>query len=178
MGATGGLIRRKKRFAPDASLVTVLRALITTGTLVTVCQVFATANESRNRSVNRTTENGQEITTFCLPGRRSIRSVRDASNMTVVLTASVLSPRLRSGSADTTVAVLYRTASTGGTTTIDTVKPVLLVRTPMLQVTTPLVKVHGPLVELADTKFTPSGNVSVNFTPVTIEGPLFVTISR
>src|SRR5881396_363638 len=148
MGATGGSIRRKKPFAPDASLVTVLRASITTGTLVTVCQVFATANESRNWSVNRTTENGQEITRMRLSGRRPIRSVRDASKMTVVLTAAVLSPRLRSGSADTTVAVLFRTASTGGTTTIVTAKPVLFVRTPMLHVTTPLVWGHGPSVEL------------------------------
>src|SRR2546430_12318170 len=42
----------------------------------------------------------------------------------------------------------------------------------------PLARVHGPLVELADTKFTPSGNVSASVTPVTIEGPLFVTTSR
>src|SRR5881296_299502 len=98
--------------------------------------------------------------------------------MTVVITEAVLSPGFRSDSADEIVAVLFRTASTGGTTTIDTVKPVLLVRTPMSQVRTPLARVHGPLVELADTKFTPTGSVSASCTPVTIEGPLFVTPSR
>src|SRR5438876_9726580 len=178
MGATGGSIRRKKPFAPDASLVTVLRASITTGTLVTVCQVFATANESRNWSVNCTTENGQEITRLRLSGRRPIRSVRDASKITVVLTEAVLSTGFRSPSTDEIVAVLFRTASTGGTTTIVTVKPVLFVRTPMLHLTTPLDWCQGPAIELADTKFTPSGNVSVSVTPVTIEGPLFVTTSR
>src|SRR5204863_7612122 len=123
-----------------------------------------TANESRNWSVNCTTENGQEITRLRLSGRRPIRSVRDASKITVVLTEAVLSTGFRSPSTDEIVAVLFRTASTGGTTTIVTVKPVLLVRTPMLQVRMPLVRVHGPLVELADTKFTPSGSMSVSVT--------------
>src|SRR5437016_14073682 len=95
MGATGGLIRRKKPFAPDATLVTVLRASITTGTLVTACQVFATANESRDWIVNSTTENGQEITRLPLSGRRPIRSVRDASKITVVLTDAEFSTGFR-----------------------------------------------------------------------------------
>src|SRR6266853_286419 len=98
--------------------------------------------------MNGTTEAGQEITTFWLPETRPIRSVRDASNMTVVITEAVLSPGFRSDSMDEIVAVLFRTASTGGTTTIVTAKPVLLVRTPMLHLTTPLVWAHGPSVEL------------------------------
>src|SRR5437879_7526242 len=123
------------------------------------------------------TEAGQDIAMFLPPARRSIRSVRDASNSTGVSTEAMLLPGLGSVSTDVTLAVLPRRASTGGTTTMETPNPVWLVNTPMLQVTTPLVWAHDPRVEFADTKFTPAGNVSVTATPVTIEGPWLVTTS-
>ena len=112
-----------------------------------------------------------------LPGARPIRSVRDASETTVVTANAVLSAGLRSGSTAVTIAVSVSTPSLGAMTVMVAVSPVPLIRTPMGHVTLPLLNVQLPRLELAVTKVTPGGSVLVSVTPVTIEGPLFVTSS-
>src|SRR6185437_7567384 len=107
---------------------------------------------------------------------RMICSVRDASETTVVTTDAELSVRLRSGSTDVTAATFVSTPSLGARMEMIAVAPVLLVRMPMPQVTVPLANVAFPRLTLADTKVTPGGNVSDSVAPVTIDGPLFVTV--
>src|SRR5690348_18414671 len=107
---------------------------------------------------------------------RMICSVRDASETTVVTADALLSAVLRSGSTDVTKAVFVSTPSLGARTVMIAVAPVLFVRMPTPQVTVPFVNVAFPRLELADTNTTPGGNVSVRVTPVTIDGPLFVTV--
>src|SRR5438067_1926727 len=143
-----GLCSRKNRSPRVASFVTLLRPPTTTRELVTGSQTPGADKAFRNWSVKGTAEVGQEITALSPFGARVIRSVRDASETTVVVTDAALSGGLRSDSTKVIAARLVNTASLDAMTVMAAVSLVPLVMTPRVNVTIPPVAVEVPRLEL------------------------------
>jgi hypothetical protein len=98
---------------------------------------------------------------------------RSADAVTVVVTVAVLFPGMGSVSLAATLAVFVTVPAAVGVTTIVTVDLAAFARLPRLQLTA---AVQVPWLGVAETNVTPEGSASVRVTPVTGDGPLFVTI--
>jgi len=97
---------------------------------------------------------------------------------TVVTAWAVLLDGVRSVSLPATVAVLVIWPACAGVTMMEIVAVVAVGTLPILQVTVPPTTLQAPCVDVAETKVTLTGRVSVRVTPVAgLEGPLLVTIS-
>jgi hypothetical protein len=96
-----------------------------------------------------------------------------ATGVTVVMTGAVtLLVLLGSPVGVLTLAVFVNEPLAGAVTVTVTLLTWPLVSAPRLQLTTPLLLAPPPV---AETKVTPSGNVSVTVTLLALEGPKFVT---
>ncbi len=110
-------------------------------------------------------------------GLSAIVTPRSAEVMTVVGSVSVLLAGFVSTSFWVTVAVFEIVPAVVGMTTIVMVACASPGSVPMAQVTVLAASVHVPCVELAETKVTLAGNVSVATTPVAVVEPRFWTAS-
>src|SRR5438132_675283 len=100
---------------------------------------------------------------------------RSVEAMTEVVADAVLLAAFGSGSLPLTVAVLVMVpAVAGAVALIVNVALAPEASEPALQVTVPEALVQP---ELADTKVTPAGRVSVTMTPVAALGPLFLAVT-
>jgi hypothetical protein len=95
--------------------------------------------------------------------------------VTVVVAVALLLPDTGSLSVAETVAVLLKTPTAVGVTTIVTVALRPLPSRPMVHVTVPAAWTQLPRLEVAETYVTPGGRGSVSVTPVARDGPLLVT---
>jgi hypothetical protein len=95
-----------------------------------------------------------------------------ATGVTVVMTGAVTLLVLFGSPGELTLAVLVSVPLAGAVTVTVMLLTWPLANVPKLQLTTPLLLAPPPV---AETKVTPSGNVSVTTTLLAVEGPKFVT---
>jgi hypothetical protein len=102
---------------------------------------------------------------------------RSAEAVTWVVADAVLLALFGSGSLPVTVAVLVMVVGVAGAVALIVMFALApLASEPTLQVTVPEALVQVPWEELADTKVTPEGSVSVTVAPVPASGPLFFAV--
>ena len=95
---------------------------------------------------------------------------------TVVVSLAMLLVASRSEVVLVTVTLFMTSPSTVGTTRMVTAGLAPAAMDPRLHVTAPGDLVHVPCVDVAETKVTLPGSVSVSTTSVEVSGPLFVTV--
>src|ERR1700730_235421 len=99
------------------------------------------------------------------------------TTVTWVVKVAVLLAVLGSASLAPTVAELVMGPAVAGAVALMVIMALApLASEPMLQVTVPEALVQVPGEELAETKLTPAGRVSVTVAPVAGSGPLFVAV--